>query len=106
MKTNGSKPTVSSWKKVDAEDAILNFPQLSEEDLRSLTMGIYQLKQSYSYSVEHCDEEGLYEIYVGKAMDDILCVRIQSRHTKSKKYLLRVQYQITDSTRQIYHQHP
>ena len=59
MNTNGSKPTVSSWKKVDAKDAILDFLQLSEEGLRSLTMGIYQLKQSYSYSVEHCDEEGL-----------------------------------------------
>ena len=61
--------------------------------IMSLTMGIYQLKQSYSYSVEHCDEEDLYEIYVGKETDDILRVRTQNCHTKSNKYLLWVQYQ-------------
>ena len=36
-----------------SEPALPGFPVLTEEYLRSLTFGIYQLKQAKSYSREH-----------------------------------------------------
>ena len=35
-----------------------NFPELTEDELRYLTMGMYQLKQAKSYTDDHFDEKG------------------------------------------------
>ena len=43
-----------------------NFPELTEGELRDLTMRIYQLKQAKSYTDEHIDEKGSYEIIAHK----------------------------------------
>lgn len=37
-----------SWKRIDAHDAAVNFPTLSEEDVRQLTFGTYQIRQANS----------------------------------------------------------
>ena len=34
-------------------DSERDFPKLSEEDLRNLTLGVYQVKMARSYSQEH-----------------------------------------------------
>ena len=33
-----------------------NFPELTEDEFRDLTMGIYQLTQAKAYTDEHFDE--------------------------------------------------
>ena len=40
------RQATSNMKKVNAQDAVPDFPVLSEEYLRPLTFGIYQLKQA------------------------------------------------------------
>ena len=36
------------WKPMDASE-MPEFPQLNEEELRNLTMGVYQIRQAKSY---------------------------------------------------------
>ena len=63
---SGKRILLNKMKKMDASDALPGFPVLTEEYLRSLTFGIYQLKQAKSYSREHINEKGGYEIYVSQ----------------------------------------
>lgn len=51
---------------IDADNALLDFPRHSDEHLRTLTFGMYQLKQASSYSLEHIDKDGSYDIFVGQ----------------------------------------
>ena len=45
-----------------------NFPELTEGELRDLTMAIYHLKHAKSYTDGHFDENGSYEIMTKKRM--------------------------------------
>ena len=75
------------------------FPQLTLEELRSLTLGQYQLRQARSYFAEHVKNSGAYWVQVYRhqgpisrstgltAIDPMLMRgRIQSRHHNSTKY--------------------
>lgn len=41
--------------------SVLDFPRLSEEDIRNLTVGMYQLKPAPSYTREHLDINGSFD---------------------------------------------
>ena len=79
------------WKKIN-DSNLEDFPELTENELRDLTMGIYQLKQAESYTDEHFDDNGLYEIMTHKEEDNIIKAQIRSRHTSSKTYTLWIEY--------------
>ncbi|CAG2218816.1 MIB [Mytilus edulis] len=72
------------------EDSDISFPQLTDEQLRSLTCGVYQLKLSPSYIQEYM--EGDSQICFHKDAPDLLRIRIQSRHVSSKKYFVWIKY--------------
>lgn len=74
------------------EELLEDFPKLSDSQLRDLTLGVYQLKQAKSYTQEHVSSEGNYEFTVHKEEPGLIRVRIQSRHSSSKSYLLWVSY--------------
>jgi len=63
-----------------------DFPKLTLNELRNLTLGTYQIKQAKSYTEEHFNDSGLYELLVHKERSDIIRVQLQSRHTSSKIY--------------------
>ncbi|XP_062618934.1 uncharacterized protein LOC134280537 [Saccostrea cucullata] len=88
VETNGLDKRQVRWRKIDASDTSIAFPQLSEEEIRELTMGVYQIKLAKSYAQEHLDKDGTYEIYVNNDHDGILRAKLQSRHTSAKTYLL------------------
>ncbi|XP_062588938.1 uncharacterized protein LOC134250590 [Saccostrea cucullata] len=88
VETNGLDKREVRWRKIDASDTSIAFPQLSEEEIRELTMGVYQIKLAKSYAQEHLDKDGNYEIYVNNDHDGILRAKLQSRHISAKKYLL------------------
>ena len=79
------------WKKID-DEKLENFPEMTEDELRDLTMGIYQLKQAKSYTDEHFDDNGSYEIMAHKEEDGVLKAQIRSRHTSNKTYNMWVEY--------------
>ena len=90
------------WEHIDASENLDDFPYLSEEDLRFITLGSYQLRQAVTYYAEHVKTDGSYVIDVCKHIGDLslsshgLSVgdpllirgRIQSRHRSSKKYYI------------------
>lgn len=77
------------WKKMDSHDVV--FPHLTEEEIRQLTLGVYQIRLAKSYAYEHF-MEGRYEIFISDDFDGILCAKIQSRHISAKKYLLWIRH--------------
>lgn len=77
------------WQKAD-EMTLADFPKLSEEQLRELTLGVYQLRLSSSYMQEHLD--GNCDIYFYAEKPYLLCVKMQSRHVSSRQYMLWIRY--------------
>lgn len=69
----------------------LIFP-LSEEDVRQLTFGTYQIRQANSYIREHVDETGQYAIDVSQMESDLIHCRLQSRHSSSTLYNLWIKF--------------
>ena len=71
------------FKELQEDDPELNnFPKLSIESLRDITLGVYQVKQAPSYSKEHmCN--GSYNILIHKENQNLVKVKIQSRHIRS-----------------------
>lgn len=51
-----------------------------------------QIKQAISYTDEHLDPDGLYELQVYKFNDRIIQVKIQSRHESKKFHKLWIEY--------------
>ena len=78
------------WKMIN-DTKLDNFPEKTGDELRDLTMGIYQLKQAKSYTDEHFDENGSYEIMAHKKEDSVLKAQIRCRHTSTKTYNLWVE---------------
>lgn len=89
VEDNGLNRRPTQWQPVP-ECGIENFPTLDEEQLRNLTCGTYQLKLSRSYIQEHID--GDCDIWFHKDNDRLLRVKIQSRHTSSKQYLVCIEF--------------
>ncbi|XP_021351029.1 uncharacterized protein LOC110454009 isoform X2 [Mizuhopecten yessoensis] len=77
----------SKWQRMDTSSEI-DFPVMTEEDLRNLTLGVYQLKLARAYTQEHMSESGGYEVSVCKVDANLISAKIQSRHISSKAYQL------------------
>ena len=73
---------------LDEMAAMPTFQLLSLSYFCSRACGIYQLQQAKSYKREHLTATGEYRIDVHKDADDLIRVRIQSRHVSDKKYFL------------------
>jgi hypothetical protein len=84
------------WCNLDAAQALNDFPIFSYETLMDLTLGIYQLKQSKSYAIEHLDPNGEYYVKVSNQEKNLLRARVQSRHSQSEKYNLWIKYSVND----------
>jgi len=82
VQERGLERKLKVWKTVQD----VQFPRLSEESLHDLTLGVYQLKLAPSYIQEHLS--GTYEIHVHVDDRSLLTVRLQSRHTSSRRYLM------------------
>ena len=78
------------YKLLEATD-LPDFPVLSINDLRNITMGVYQVKQSPSYTKENKDEDGSYQTFYAEG-EDLLKVKIQSRHSNSVQHTLWLRY--------------
>ena len=70
MKSVWDKKKRVILKKID-DTKLDNFQELTEDELRDLTMGIYQLKQAKSYTDEHFDEKVSHEIMAHKEDSDV-----------------------------------
>ena len=65
---------------------------LTEEYIQHLTFGIYQLKQARSYTNEHLDEQGNYMFELYEEEENILHVKLKSRHQSQTVHNIWIQY--------------
>ena len=49
-----------------ASDVVPDFPRIIEEEIRQITLGIYQVKKAKPNTAEHFQEDGNYEIHVSQ----------------------------------------
>ncbi|WAR05886.1 hypothetical protein MAR_021255 [Mya arenaria] len=77
------------WVPVSDTD-LEDFPRLTEDILRTLTCGVYQLKLCPGYIQEHL--EGDEDIRVHKERSGLIRVRLQSRHVSAKQYNLWIKF--------------
>lgn len=91
IKSDGLEKRSCRWEKTSAS-SVLEFPRLSEEDIRNLTVGVYQLKLAPSYTREHLDSDGSFDVLICNHEPDLLCAKIQSRHVSSRGYRVWIQY--------------
>lgn len=83
----------SRWRPMEEAD-FEGFPRLDEDQLRSLTCGVYQLRLSPYYAKEHIDDGSNLTIHLTDS--GLMRVRIQSRHVSARQYTLWVRYNNTD----------
>ena len=65
---------------------VFSFPCLNENDLRALTLGVYQMKQAKALTVEQKSADGSYRISIHTEDPGLIRDRIQSHHVNAKKY--------------------
>lgn len=71
---------------------VVDFPELTERDLKILFTGSYQLSQTVSYLAELCTEDGVLNMHYLLEDKSILKCEVQSRHISRKKYRCYVKY--------------
>ncbi|CAF2102623.1 unnamed protein product, partial [Rotaria magnacalcarata] len=90
--------TKLQWKKYDAQ--LLIFPELTEQELRNICYGTYQIKQAKSYIREHLKQSPLVDndmefiIELCAQYDDLVRVRFESRHCNNKTHIATVQFKL------------
>lgn len=79
------------FKSLSACD-ILDFPELTERDLKILFTGLYQFSQAVSYLAEMMTESDSPNIKYLKKPPNIIKMEIRSRHINSKTYRCYIEY--------------
>ncbi|CAF5116027.1 unnamed protein product, partial [Rotaria magnacalcarata] len=86
------------WKKYDAQ--LLIFPELTEQELRNLCYGTYQIKQAKSYIREHLTQSPLVDndiefiIELCAQHNDLVRARFESCHCNNKNHIATVQFEL------------
>jgi hypothetical protein len=80
------KVKLKNWQKIGSADVL--FPKMTEDDVRALTIGVYQVNLAKAYTAEHLSENSEYEVLLCVHDPYLLCAKLQSRHITSKVYLL------------------
>ena len=90
--TLGEEAAANNWSRVQrpwidvTSDSIVDFPDLTEEQLKILFTGSYQLKQAVSYLAEMLDEADTMNLKYHRDNTNILKLQVQSRHSNANKY--------------------
>ncbi|OXA46688.1 hypothetical protein Fcan01_18211 [Folsomia candida] len=79
------------WKNAD-EDCVLEFPQLSMEELKNITLGPYQIKIGALYNNQHAPSGSGYEFFFHEEMADLVRAKLQSRFCKRGHHTLWIKF--------------
>ncbi len=86
---------------INSIEDLSGFPVLTEEYIRSITWGIYQIKQAKAYTREHIDEEGDYDCEILEPEKNLIRVKLESRHYSAKKYNVYIKYDTSNKNSPI-----
>ncbi|CAF4500569.1 unnamed protein product [Rotaria sp. Silwood2] len=87
---------VLRWSNDDASN-LVGFPILTIDQIRLITVGIFQLKQARAYSEEHCSATDLnnqadFPLQICNTDGQLIRIRFQSRHSNAKLYYTYIQF--------------
>ena len=91
VKENRLRRRKLAFKNISSED-LLDFPELTENDLVLLFSGTYQMKQSMSYLAEMIDANNQLKILYCKASDNVIRLSVPSRHKNRQSYKCFINY--------------
>lgn len=92
----GLKRMTTRWERATAS-SVLDFPKLSMEDLKRITLGTYQIKIAERYIASHLKEDSEFGIFVHREKEGIIRAKIQSRFSKSKTHDLWIKFEENES---------
>ncbi|XP_061168891.1 uncharacterized protein LOC133178157 [Saccostrea echinata] len=93
VESHGLDKKSHRWTKLDEATADLDdFPGFTEDEVRELTLGVYQVKLAKRYSQEHTNLDGTYEIWIDKQLPGLLIAKLQSRHISNCRYQCWIRY--------------
>lgn len=84
------------WEKA-SESSVLDFPELSMEDLKRITLGSYQIKIAERYIENHKKENSEFGLFIHRDTEGIIRARIQSRFSRSKTHDAWVKFDKTEN---------
>jgi hypothetical protein len=91
IEENGLDKRRVIWTPVtDSTEA--GFPELSLEDLQSITLGSYQIKLAPGYVDQHLKQDPRFMFHVHKEEEGLIRVKRQSRFTKRQFHTLWIQF--------------
>ena len=85
------------FKSITSDD-ILDFPEMTERDLKILFTGTYQLAQAVSYLAEMVDTDGNLRIEYVKDESNVLKLKVPSRHISCTAYKCFLRYNYKPNT--------
>ncbi|CAF4492862.1 unnamed protein product, partial [Rotaria sp. Silwood2] len=88
------------WVDGDASQ-LVNFPVLSIDQIRTITVGVFQLKQARSYCEEHCstthlDNRADFPLQICVNDPQLIRIRFKSRHSNTKTYYTYISFSTQD----------
>lgn len=91
------KPLNSRCKWEQIDETQIDFPRMTEDQLRELCFGVYQIKQARTYAEAHLNKnDGDYQLEVTKHSDTIIRCKINSRHSGTTQYCCWIEYTMDD----------
>uniref|UniRef100_A0A1B6C7B2 Uncharacterized protein n=1 Tax=Clastoptera arizonana TaxID=38151 RepID=A0A1B6C7B2_9HEMI len=95
--TLASEVESNHWARRKVPFAIItsdsDFPELTEQELKILFTGSYQMSQAVSYLAEMMDENEKITFHYLKITPNIIKLDVRSRHINSKTYHCFIEYQ-------------
>ncbi|CAF2004019.1 unnamed protein product [Rotaria magnacalcarata] len=93
--TQHNGATSLHWSKYNASE--FQFPPLTEDNIRDLTFGSYQIRMAKSYIIEHIRQSQKHEemefiVERSDEHDHLVRARFQSRHSNNKNHIATVQF--------------
>lgn len=85
IEKRGMKRMTTRWEKASAS-SVIDFPKLSMDDLKRITLGSYQIKIAERYIETHLKDDNDFGIFIHREMDNMIRARIQSRFSKCKTH--------------------
>jgi len=79
---------------ISSPQILKEFPKMTVNEIKEkITCGSYQVKLASKYINEHLESNGGFTFFVHKSAPDLIRVRMQSRHVRSTKHCLWVQFE-------------
>lgn len=96
IEERGLKRMTTRWERASAS-SVIDFPKLSMEDLKRITLGSYQIKIAERYIETHLKGDNEFGIFIYREMDGLIRARIQSRFSKCKTHDAWVKFKIGET---------